>query len=60
MQVVAVRLTVEELDQARLAGRPMLQVIVDRLKIEGDLRARVTDSIETAYLEGGGAAFASR
>ena len=33
-------------------------MIVDRLKIEGDLRARLTDSIETAYLEGGGAAFA--
>src|SRR6185295_1864871 len=33
-------------------------VIVDRLKIEGDLRTRLTDSIETAYSEGGGAAFA--
>ena len=37
---------------------PTLQVIVDRLKIEGDMRARLTDSIETAYTEGGGAAFA--
>ena len=33
-------------------------MIVDRVKIEGDLRARLTDSIETAYTEGGGAAFA--
>ena len=33
-------------------------MIVDRLKIEGDLRTRLTDSIETAYVEGGGAAFA--
>ena len=36
----------------------MLQVIVDRVQIDGDLRARLTDSIETAYAEGGGAAFA--
>ena len=33
-------------------------MIVDRVKVEGDLRARLTDSIETAYTEGGGAAFA--
>ena len=33
-------------------------MIVDRLKIDGDLRTRLTDSIETAYVEGGGAAFA--
>jgi excinuclease ABC subunit A len=48
----------EEVDMVALRDRPALQVIVDRLKIEGDLRARVTDSIETAYVEGGGAAFA--
>jgi len=36
----------------------VLQVVVDRLKIEGDLRARLTDSIEIAYQEGGGAAWA--
>ena len=35
-----------------------LQVVVDRIRIEGDMRARLTDSIETAYREGGGAAFA--
>jgi excinuclease ABC subunit A len=51
-------LSLEEVDTAALRDRPALQVIVDRLKIEGDLRARLTDSIETAYLEGGGAAFA--
>ena len=45
-------------DRSALAGRTLLQVIVDRLVIEGDLRARLTDSIETAYREGGGAAFA--
>ena len=48
----------EDVDPATLKDRPVLQVIVDRLKIEGDLRARLTDSIETAYVEGGGAAFA--
>ena len=41
-----------------LKDRPMLQVIVDRVKVDGDLRARLTDSIETAYTEGGGAGFA--
>ena len=48
----------EDVDTALLKDRPALQVIVDRLKIDGDLRARLTDSIETAYVEGGGAAFA--
>jgi excinuclease ABC subunit A len=50
--------TLEEIDPAALADRPTLQVVVDRLKIEGDLRARLTDSIEVAYQEGGGAAWA--
>jgi excinuclease ABC subunit A len=48
----------EEVDTATLKDRTTLKVIVDRLKIDGDLRARLTDSIETAYVEGGGAAFA--
>ena len=50
--------TLEDVSSAALRDRGTLQVIVDRLKIEGDLRARLTDSIETAYTEGGGAAFA--
>jgi excinuclease ABC subunit A len=50
--------TLEDVDVARLKDRGTLQVIVDRVKVEGDLRARLTDSIETAYTEGGGAAFA--
>jgi excinuclease ABC subunit A len=50
--------TLEDIDPATLRERPTLQVIVDRLKIDGDMRARLTDSIETAYAEGGGAAFA--
>jgi excinuclease ABC subunit A len=48
----------EEVDTLALKDRSTLQVIVDRLKIGGDLQARLTDSIETAYVEGGGAAFA--
>src|SRR5512134_3949201 len=48
----------DDVDSAALADRSALQVIVDRLKIEGDLLTRLTDSIETAYAEGGGAAFA--
>jgi excinuclease ABC subunit A len=51
-------LALEDVDPSVLRDRPMLQVIVDRLKVDGDLRARLTDSIETAYTEGGGAAFA--
>ncbi len=44
---------------ARLAGdRSTLQVVVDRVRVEDGVRGRLTDSIETAYGEGGGAAFA--
>jgi excinuclease ABC subunit A len=54
--------TIDDLDasaMATLRSQPVLQVIVDRLALEGeDLRQRLTDSIETAYLEGGGAAWA--
>jgi excinuclease ABC subunit A len=50
--------TLEDVDVATLKDRGTLQVIVDRVKVEGDVRARLTDSIETAYTEGGGAAFA--
>ena len=47
----------EDIDQQSLRGRTTLEVVVDRVKIEGDLRSRLTDSIETSYREGGGAAF---
>jgi excinuclease ABC subunit A len=50
--------SLEDVDPAALKDRPMLQVIVDRVRVDGDLRARLTDSIETAYTEGGGAGFA--
>jgi excinuclease ABC subunit A len=49
---------IEEVDAATLKDRSQLQVIVDRVKIDPDVRVRLTDSIETAYAEGGGAAFA--
>jgi excinuclease ABC subunit A len=56
----------EEVDPAALS-RSILKVVVDRLQLDGDaspgssgdpIRQRLTDSIETAYLEGGGAAWA--
>ncbi len=48
----------EEADLSALQAQTTLQVVVDRLKIEGDQLARLTDSVETSYREGGGAAFA--
>jgi excinuclease ABC subunit A len=50
--------SLEEVTPGSLKDRQVLQVIVDRLKVDGDLRTRLTDSIETAYTEGGGAGFA--
>ena len=48
----------DEVDPARLAGRQSLRIVVDRVRVGPDLLGRMTDSIETAYLEGGGSAFA--
>ncbi len=49
----------DDVEVTALADRPQLQVVVDRVQVSGDdVRARLTDSIETAYLEGGGAAWA--
>jgi excinuclease ABC subunit A len=51
--------SLDDIDPASLRTRPVLQVVVDRIQLSGeDLRQRLTDSIETAYLEGGGAAWA--
>ena len=51
--------TFDEVDTAAIASSSTLQVVVDRVQLGGeDLRQRLTDSIETAYLEGGGAAWA--
>ena len=48
----------DDLDPEPLAGRPTLQVIVDRVAVGPDVLTRLTDSIETGYSEGGGTAFA--
>jgi excinuclease ABC subunit A len=59
----------DEIDPETLEDRSTLHVVVDRLQLGGatpesaaagadDLRQRLTDSVETAYLEGGGAAWA--
>ncbi|HWQ00196.1 MAG TPA: excinuclease ABC subunit UvrA [Vicinamibacterales bacterium] len=48
----------DDVDPAELRRHSVLPVVVDRLRIEGDLLSRLTGSIETAYYEGGGAAFA--
>ncbi len=52
----------DEVNAASLTDRQVLQVVVDRVQVgsdAGELRQRLTDSIETAYLEGGGAAWAA-
>jgi excinuclease ABC subunit A len=48
----------DDLPPEALKGRSSIAVVVDRLRIEGDLRSRLTDSIEIAYQEAGGAAWA--
>ena len=48
----------EEIDPVLLRGQTTLEVVVDRVRVEGDVRSRLTDSIETSYQEGGGSAFA--
>ena len=49
----------DDVNAASLGKAQMLQVVVDRVQLGiEDLRQRLTDSIETAYLEGGGAAWA--
>jgi excinuclease ABC subunit A len=48
----------EEVDPGALKGRVAVEVVVDRVKVEDGLLSRLTDSVETSYREGGGAAFA--
>ena len=47
-------LPLEAIDPASLRGHAALEVVVDRVRIEGDVRSRLTGSIETSYQEGGG------
>ncbi len=48
----------EDVDATGIAGRSSIEVVVDRVQVDAEARTRLTDSIETAYREGGGAAFA--
>ena len=48
----------DDLDTAALEGESTLRVVVDRIQVGQDMLSRLTDSVETAYTEGGGAAFA--
>ena len=48
----------DEVDPAQLAGQRALRIVVDRLQVRPDALGRLTDSMETAYREGGGSAFA--
>jgi excinuclease ABC subunit A len=48
----------EEVDAAALEKMSTLRVVVDRVKVSDEARTRITDSIETSYAEGGGAAWA--
>jgi excinuclease ABC subunit A len=49
---------IEDVPNEALKGRTAIEVVVDRVKNEGDVLSRLTDSVETSYREGGGAAFA--
>src|SRR4029453_8357644 len=48
----------DDLAPKALADRATLEGIVHLLKVDAEARARLTDAIEVAYLEGGGSAFA--
>jgi excinuclease ABC subunit A len=50
--------TFEDVDAAALKAMTTLRVVVDRVKVAAEARTRITDSVETAYSEGGGAAWA--
>jgi excinuclease ABC subunit A len=48
----------DAVEVALLKDQSVLHVVVDRLRVQPDVLTRLTDSVETAYGEGGGAAFA--
>jgi excinuclease ABC subunit A len=48
----------DDVEVSLLKDQSVLHVVVDRLRVQPDMLTRLTDSIETAYGEGGGAAFA--
>jgi excinuclease ABC subunit A len=49
---------IEDVASDWLKGRSTVEVVVDRVKLDHDVLSRLTDSVETSYREGGGAAFA--
>ena len=49
---------IEDVPNDALKGRTSIEVVVDRVKNDGDMLSRLTDSVETSYREGGGAAHA--
>jgi excinuclease ABC subunit A len=52
-------LGIDEAEGAGFATTPsMITVVVDRLRVAEDVRSRLTESIETAFRDGGGAAVA--
>jgi excinuclease ABC subunit A len=50
--------SLDDVDPSALQGLASLPVIVDRLKVEPSVQGRLTDSLETAFHDGDGAAFA--
>ena len=50
--------TFEDVPASALKNALVLRVVVDRIKTAPEAQTRITDSIETAYAEGGGAAWA--
>ena len=50
--------SLEDIDLTALEGQATLRVVVDRVKVGPEILSRITDSVETAYLEGEGTAFA--
>ena len=51
-------LSIDDVDANALSGETELCILVDRIKVGPDVLSRLTGSVETAYQEGGGAAFA--
>ena len=50
--------SLDDIDVAALKGQTTVCVVVDRVKVGPEILSRITDSVETAYLEVGGTAFA--
>ena len=48
----------DDVDVSALVGQTSIRVVVDRVAVGPDMLSRLTDSVETAYLEGRGTAFA--